>query len=353
MAFILAELAAHGAPPEIRYDAAPHVGTDYLRQVVKSIREELLSLGAEVRFAHRLTGLLTENGSLRGLQVQGPEGGYTLETDNAVLAIGHSARDTFQMLYEAGVPMEPKQFAVGVRLEHLQRDITLSQYGGEIPGLPAASYKISCHPDTGHGAFSFCVCPGGQVVAAASEPGRVCTNGMSLHARAGENINGALLVSLGPEDFGSAHPLAGMQLQRQLEEAAFRLGGENYYAPAQLVGDFLAGRPSAGPGRVQPSYRPGVTWTDLHRCLPPVVTDTLETALPLLGQKLRGFDHPETVLTAVESRSSSPVRILRDASGQSTIRGLYPCGEGAGYAGGIMSAAADGIRTAERLCANL
>ena len=353
MAFILAELAAHGAPPEIRYDAAPHVGTDYLRQVVKSIREELLSLGAEVRFAHRLTGLLTENGTLRGLRVQGPEGAYTLETDNAVLAIGHSARDTLQMLYEAGVPMEPKQFAVGVRIEHLQRDITLSQYGREIPGLPAASYKLSCHPDTGHGAFSFCVCPGGQVVAAASEPGRVCTNGMSLHARAGENINGALLVSLGPEDFGSDHPLAGVALQRQLEEAAFRLGGENYHAPAQLVGDFLAGRPSAGPGRVQPSYRPGVTWTELHRCLPPVVTDTLEAALPLLGKKLRGFDHPEAVLTAVESRSSSPVRILRDASGQSAIRGLYPCGEGAGYAGGIMSAAADGIRTAERLCANL
>ena len=352
MEFILAELAAHGAPPEIRYDAAPHVGTDYLRQVVKSIREELISLGAEVRFQHRLTGILTENGALRGLQVQGPEGIYTLETDNAVLAIGHSARDTFQMLYDAGVPMEPKRFAVGVRIEHLQRDVTISQYGAEIGGLPAASYKLSCHPDTGHGAFSFCVCPGGQVVAAASEPGRLCTNGMSLHARDGENINGGLLVSVGPEDFGSDHPLGGMALQRRLEEAAFHLGGENYHAPAQLVGDFLAGRPSAGPGRVQPSYRPGVTWTDLHRCLPSVITDTLEVAIPVLGKKLRGFDDPEAVLTAVESRSSSPVRISRDDTGQSAVRGLYPCGEGAGYAGGIMSAAADGIRIAERVCAN-
>ena len=353
MQMILEEFAAHGAPAEIRYDAAPHVGTDYLRRVVKELREELISLGAEVRFAHQVTGLCVEDGKLKGLEVEGPEGKYTLETETAVLAVGHSARDTFEMLHGAGVPMEQKRFAMGVRIEHLQKDVTLSQYGAEIAGLPAASYKLSCHPDTGHGAFSFCVCPGGQVVAAASEPGRLCTNGMSDHARDRENINGGLLVSVGPEDFGSEHPLAGMYLQRQLEESAYLLGGADFSAPCQRVEDFLLGRPSAGPGKVTPSYLPGVTWTDLHRCLPKFITDTLEAAIPTLGKKLKGFDDPDAVLTAIESRSSSPVRILRDESGQSTVRGLYPCGEGAGYAGGIMSAAADGIRIAEKICQNI
>lgn len=353
MQFILEEFAAHGAPPEIRYDAAPHVGTDYLRRVVKALREELISLGAEVRFSHQVIGLHVTNGQLTGLQVVGPEGEYLLETDTAVLAVGHSARDTFEMLYAAGVPMEQKQFAMGVRIEHRQKDVTLSQYGAEIAGLPVASYKLSCHPDTGHGAFSFCVCPGGQVVAAASELGRLCTNGMSDHARDRENINGGLLVSVEPEDFGSVHPLAGMHLQRQLEEAAYQLGGENFSAPCQRVEDFLLKRPSTGPGKVKPSYLPGVTWTDLHRCLPAFITDTLESAIPALGKKLKGFDDPDAVLTAVESRSSSPIRIPRDEGGQSVIRGLYPCGEGAGYAGGIMSAAADGIRIAEMICQNI
>jgi uncharacterized FAD-dependent dehydrogenase len=242
---------------------------------------------------------------------------------------------------------------MGVRIEHLQADITRSQYGAEIAGLPVASYKVACHPDTGHGAFSFCVCPGGLVVAAASEPGRLCTNGMSYHARNEENINGGLLVSVGPADFGSDHPLSGMYLQEKLEEAAFRLGGENYHAPCQRVEDFLLKRPSAGPGKVRPSYAPGVTWTDLHQCLPDFITDTLEQAIPMLGKKLQGFDDPDAVLTAIESRSSSPVRIPRNETGQSEISGLYPCGEGAGYAGGIMSAAADGIRTAEHICQNL
>lgn len=353
MQFILEEFAKHGAPPEIRYDAAPHVGTDYLRRVVKSIREELSSLGAEVRFSHQVTGILTENGRLSGLEVLSPEGVYTLETETAVLAIGHSARDTFTMLHEKNIPMEPKKFAVGVRIEHLQKDVTLSQYGAEIAGLPAASYKLSCHPETGHGAFSFCVCPGGQVVAAASEPGRLCTNGMSNHARDSQNINGGLLVGIGPEDFGENHPLAGMFFQQKLEEDAYALGGGNYFAPCQRVEDFLQKRASRGPGKVTPSYLPGVTWTDLHKCLPPVVTDTLEAAIPELGKKLKGFDDPDAVLTAVESRSSSPVRILRDETGQSAVRGLYPCGEGAGYAGGIMSAAADGIKIAERICENI
>ena len=353
MQFILEEFAKHGAPPEIRYDALPHVGTDYLRVVVKELRAELLSLGAEVRFSHRVTGVQTEDGRLTGLKVLGPEGEFLLETETAVFAVGHSARDTFEMLYEAGVPMQQKQFAVGVRIEHPQRAVTLSQYGAEIAGLPVATYKLACHPDTGHSAFSFCVCPGGQVVAAASEPGGLCTNGMSDHARNRENINGGLLVSVGPEDFGSAHPLAGMYFQRKLEAAAYELGGANYFAPCQRVEDFLLGRPSTGPGAVTPSYMPGAAWTDLHRCLPKFVTDTLEAAIPALGKKLKGFDDPDAVLTAVESRSSSPVRISRDESGQSAIRGLYPCGEGAGYAGGIMSAAADGIRIAECICQNI
>ena len=353
MRYILRTFAEFGAPAEILWDAAPHVGTDYLRLVVKNIRQELIRLGAEVRFAHQLTGIQTENGGVRSVTVQSPEGTYTLETDHLVLAIGHSARDTFRMLYETGVPMEQKQFAMGVRIEQRQQDITIAQYGAEITGLPTASYKLSCHPDTGRGAFSFCVCPGGLVVAAASEPGRLCTNGMSNHARNEENINGALLVTVTPEDFGTDHPLGGVFLQEKLEEAAFRLGGGDYSAPCQRVEDFLLHRPSQGPGRVKPSYRPGVTWTELHQCLPAFLTDTMEAALPILGKKLHGYDDPDAVLTAIESRSSSPVRIPRDETGQSALQGLYPCGEGAGYAGGIMSAAADGIRTAEKLALGL
>ena len=348
--FILQEFANFGAPREILYDAAPHVGTDYLKTAVKNMRQEIISLGGEVRFGHKLTGIRTENDHVTGAVIQAEGETYTLETDHLVLAIGHSARDTFEMLYESGVPMEQKQFAMGVRMEHLQKDITISQYGAEIAGLPVASYKLSCHPETGHSAFSFCVCPGGVVVAAASEEGRVCTNGMSYHARDGKNINGALLVSVGPEDFGTDHPLGGMMLQRKLEEQCFRAGGENYFAPCQRVGDFLKGVPSVGPGKVAPTYAPGVKWTDLHECLPKFMTDTLEAAIQELGKKLRGFDDPDAVMTAIEARSSSPVKIPRDQTGQSSLRGLYPCGEGAGYAGGIMSAAADGIRIAECIC---
>ncbi len=353
MRYILEQFAEFGAPREILWDAAPHVGTDYLRIVVKNIRQELIRLGAEVRFGHQVTGILQADGAITGAEVTGPEGKYTLETDHLVLGIGHSARDTFRMLYDAGIRMEPKQFAMGVRIEHLQKKMTVAQYGAEIAGLPVASYKLSCHPETGRGAFSFCVCPGGLVVAAASEPGRLCTNGMSNHARDEENINGGLLVTVRPKDFGGDHPLSGVELQERLEAEAFQLGGGNYNAPCQRVEDFLLHRPSQGPGSVIPSYRPGVQWTDLHQCLPGFITDTLEQAIPMLGKKLHGFDDPDAVLTAIESRSSSPVRIPRDDSGQASLRGLYPCGEGAGYAGGIMSAAADGIRTAEKLVAAL
>ena len=348
--YILRQFAAFGAPETICYDANPHVGTDILRNVVRNLRQELLRLGADVRFEHQVTGLQMEHGRICGLTVDTPEGAYTLETGHLCLAIGHSARDTFQMLWETGVPMEQKAFAMGVRIEHSQAAITRSQYGCDHPALPVPGYKLACHLDNGRSAFSFCVCPGGVVVAAASETGGVVTNGMSYHARDGKNINGALLVNITPADFGSSHPLAGVALQRQLEQAAFALGGGGYRAPCQTVGDFLAGRPSQSTGAIQPTYRPGVTPTDLRRCLPDFLADTLAQAIPLLGKKLRGYDDPQALLTAVESRSSSPVRIVRDGTYQSGVRGLYPCGEGAGYAGGVLSAAADGIRCAEQMC---
>ena len=353
--FILETLVECGAPEDILIDAKPHVGTDYLHIALMGLRQELLSLGADIRFEHRLTGIQTAGGAVDRITVESPAGTETIPCRQLVLCPGHSARDTFFMLRDLGVPMEAKPFAVGVRIEHRQSDCDAAQYKRYAghPSLPAASYKLSCHLENGRSAFSFCVCPGGEVVAAASEEGRVVTNGMSAFARDKENINGGFLVNVTPEDFGGDDPLAGVVFQRKLEEAAFSLGGGDYRAPAQRVEDFLAGRPSKGPGRVKPSYRPGVTWTDLHQCLPPFVADTLAQALPVLGRKLRGYDDPDAVLTAVESRSSSPVRIPRDETYQSALRGLYPCGEGAGYAGGILSAAADGMRAAEQVCACL
>ncbi|MBR4545108.1 MAG: FAD-dependent monooxygenase [Oscillibacter sp.] len=350
--FILETLATHGAPPDILIDARPHVGTDMLFHVLRSLRAELLSLGADVRFGHTVTGFRRDGKRLSALEVRTPYGTEILNCSHAVLAVGHSARDTFDALSRSGVPIEPKPFAVGVRIEHRQADCDAAQYRQYAgrPGLPAASYKLSCHLPDGRGVFSFCVCPGGEVIAAASEPGRVVTNGMSAYARDRENINGGLLVGVAPPDFGGTGALAGIAFQRRLEEAAYRLGGGDFSAPVQRVEDFLSRRASDAPGRVMPSYKPGVKWTDLHDCLPPFLSDALEQAIPILGRKLRGFDDPDAVLTAVESRSSSPVRILRDGACESALRGLYPCGEGAGYAGGIMSAAADGMRCAEQIC---
>ena len=351
--FLLEELVAHGAPPEILIDARPHVGTDMLFKVLQNLRAELLSLGADVRFGHAVTGIRRDGKRLSALEVRTPHGAEVLPCRHAVLAVGHSARDTFDALFRCGVPMEAKPFAVGVRIEHLQSDIDAAQYRryAGSPGLPAASYQLSCHLPDGRGVFSFCVCPGGEVIAAASEPGRLVTNGMSERARDRENINGGLLVGVTPSDFGAPGPLAGIAFQRRLEEAAYRLGGGDFHAPVQLVGDFLSRRASSAPGRVRPSYRPGVAWADLRDCLPPFIADALTQALPGLGRKLKGFDAPDAVLTAVESRSSSPVRILRDVESQSALRGLYPCGEGAGYAGGILSAATDGVKCAEKICA--
>jgi uncharacterized FAD-dependent dehydrogenase len=346
---VLETLVEHGAPQEILYTHRPHVGTDVLREVVRSIRLELIRLGCQVRFEHRLTSLLTNRGAIRGVEVCAEEGGiYRLDCDTVVLAPGHSARDTFAMLHELQVPMEQKPFAMGVRIEHRQAEISRAQFGEAWSKVPPSDYKLSCHLPNGRSVFTFCVCPGGQVIAAASGPGQVVTNGMSLHARDRENINGGFLVGVGPSDYPGEDPLAGVRFQEQWEAAAWELGGRNFRAPAQLVEDFLAGRPSVKEGGVSPSYRPGVAWTDLSACLPDYVTESLRMALPIFDRKVRGYARGDSVLTGVETRSSSPVRILRDkATLLSQLGGLYPCGEGAGYAGGIASAAVDGIRVAE------
>ncbi len=343
--WVLSRLHGFGAPESITYDARPHVGTDVLFRVVRELRQRVLELGGEVRFSHRLDGLVLENGALSGLAVSSPEGRYELACRDAVLAVGHSARDTFEMLHSAGVPMEPKGFSMGVRIEHPQELIDRAQYGRPRGKLPAAEYRLNCKLEDGGSAYTFCMCPGGYVVAAASEPGRVATNGMSYSGRGGENANSALLVTLRPEDFPCPGVLGGMSWQREIEERAFVLGGGDYRAPAQTVGDFLG---TGGKGGVSPTYRPGVRFCDLHGLFPEKISATLERAIPELGKKLRGFDAPEAVLTGPETRSSSPVRILRGADRASVgVAGLYPCGEGAGYAGGIVSAAVDGLRCAE------
>jgi uncharacterized FAD-dependent dehydrogenase len=288
-----------------------------------------------------------EDGRISGVRA----GGDVIETRWLVPAVGHSARDTFEMLYAAGLALTPKAFACGVRIEHLQRDIDVARYGSaaDFKSLPAADYKLVYHAGDGRSAYTFCVCPGGDVIAAASEAGMLATNGMSAYARDGANCNGALLVNVTPADFGSPHPLAGIAFQRGLEAAAFRLGGGAYTAPAQRVDDFLAGRASAGFGGVSPTYLPGVRPADLQQCLPPFITETLRAAIPTFGGTVGGFDAPDAVLTAVESRSSSPVRIARGDDYQANIGGVFPCGEGAGYAGGIMSAAVDGVKCAEAI----
>jgi len=336
-----------GAPEDIIWSAKPHVGTDILRTVVANIRRRLTELDCDIRFGHTLTGLDVQNGRLCGITVTHDSEEYQQPCDTLVLAPGHSARDTFEMLYNSGVEMAQKPFAIGVRIEHLQEKISYAQYGGAAELLPPADYKLSCHLPDGRGVYSFCVCPGGQVVAAASEPGGVVTNGMSYRARDGKNINGGFLVGVTPGDFGTSHPLGGVDFQREWERRAFKAGGENYFAPAQTAGDFLQCRPSRRAGGVEPSYRPGVRFGELDACLPDFVTSSLRLALPILDRQLKGFSDPSAIMTGVETRSSSPVRILRDESFQSNLKGLYPCGEGAGYAGGITSAAVDGMKAAE------
>ena len=350
IAHVFQTFTAHGAPADIQWSHKPHIGTDVLRDVVRSLRMEILRLGGEVRFGHQLVGLTAKGAQLHAIEVCGGGIHYTLPCDTLVLAPGHSARDTFQMLLEQGLPMERKSFAIGVRIEHSQAAVSQAQFGPAWEQLPAADYKLACHLPSGRSAFTFCVCPGGEVVAAASAPGQVVTNGMSHRARDGSNINGGFLVGVSPDDFGGDDPLAGVRFQEQWEQAAWALGGGTGHAPAQLVGDFLRNTPSTGPRSIQPTYRPGVAWGSLEGSLPPYILQTLREALPLFDRKLRGFACPDAVLTGGETRSSSPVRIVRDATFQSPgLRGLYPCGEGAGYAGGITSAAVDGVKVAEAI----
>ena len=344
--WILDTFHRHGAPLSVTYDAKPHIGTDVLKDVVKSIRGEILSLGGTVLFSHKLTQFHRE-GDILFAEGVSKDGHFSIRTREMVLALGHSSRDTIEMLYHNGLAMRAKAFSMGVRIEHLQREIDAAQFGS-ASGLPAADYKLSCKNPDGSSAYTFCMCPGGYVVAAASEAGGIVTNGMSNSDRSGRNANAALLVTLTPENFPNSSPLGGMYWQREIERAAFRCSG-SYRAPAQLVGDFLAKQPSRAARTVQPTYQPGVVFTDLHRVLPDILTKTLEQALPALDKKLKGFADASAVMTAPETRSSSPIRILRDENGESSIPGIYPCAEGAGYAGGILSAAVDGMYIAERI----
>ena len=339
--WVLEQFVRSGAPEQILFDAKPHVGTDILLEVVQDLRRRIQALGGEVRFDAQVVDIHHKDGRVTAVEL---ENGEKISCSACILAIGHSARDTFQMLLEQGIVMEPKPFSMGVRIEHKQAMVDLAQYGAVHPALPPADYKLVRHLEDGT-VYTFCMCPGGYVVAAASEHGGVVTNGMSLSGRDGENANAALLVTVDPSCFPYDGPLGGVQWQRDIEQAAYRIGG--YRAPAQLVGDLLAGRPSTGCRSVTPTYRPGVTWCDLSQVLPERILGALKQAIPELDRSLKGFADPDAVLTAPETRSSSPVRIVRDETRQSSLRGLYPAGEGAGYAGGIMSAAIDGIMSAE------
>lgn len=346
--WILQQFVDAGARENILYDAKPHIGTDVLLTVVQNIRKRIVALGGEVRFNSCVNEVLCENNAVNGVVL---DDGSVISCNHLILAIGHSARDTFEMLHKIGVPMEPKPFAMGVRIEHKQSTINKAQYGSDELPLPPADYKLVKHLDD-RTVYTFCMCPGGYVVAAASEEESIVTNGMSYADRDGVNANAALLVTVNPTDFPYPGVLGGMYWQRDIEKAAFGISG-SYRAPAQLVGDFLAERPSNSQGSTAPTYRPGVCWCDLHQFLPSKITAALKTALPMLDGSLKGFADPDAVLTAPETRSSSPVRILRNEEKQSTVAGLYPCGEGAGFAGGIMSAAIDGIMTAEALIEKL
>ena len=352
---VLRELAAFGAPEEILWSARPHIGTDRLGGVVKNIRREIERLGGEVRFGCRLSELYIANDFIQGVSYVGErEGAKDVETDCLVLCIGHSARDTVEMLYRKGLRMQQKAFSVGTRIEHPQELINRAQYGAfwNDPRLGAADYKLANHPPHGRGGYTFCMCPGGTVVCASSEEGMVVTTGMSSYRRYGENANSAILVGVEPDFFPDDHPLSGFAFQRQLEKTAFALGGGDYTAPCQTVGDFLKGQKSVRLGAVKPTCPTGVTPSDLRLVLPRRLTNPIADAILAFDRKLKGFALPEAVLTFPESRSSSPVRILRDESFQTNVRGIYPCGEGAGYAGGIVSAAVDGIRGAEAVFAD-
>lgn len=346
---VLTEFVAAGAPEEIMYVSKPHIGTFKLVSMVEKMRATIIELGGEIRFSSKVEHLHLAQGQLTGVTLNN---GEHLPCKHLVLAIGHSARDTFQMIYDAGVYIEAKPFSVGFRIEHEQSMVDACRWGPNAgnPILGAADYKLVHHCKNGRAVYSFCMCPGGTVVAAASEEGGVVTNGMSQYSRHERNANSAIVVGIHPEQDYPGHPLAGIDLQRRLEQAAFTLGGANYHAPAQLIGDFLKGQSSAELGAVQPSYTPGITLTDLSGLLPDYATAAIREAIPAFEKQIKGFSRAEGLLTAVETRTSSPICIKRGANYQSiNVQGLYPAGEGAGYAGGILSAAIDGIRVAEAL----
>lgn len=345
---VLEEFVKAGAPEEILYKQKPHVGTDILRDVVSNMRKNIISLGGEFRFNATVTDIKIDNNRVTGVIINKEE---FVPAEVLILAIGHSARDTFEMLYTNKVEIIQKSFSIGVRIEHPQKLVNGSQYGkfAEHPRVGAAEYKLSHRAKNGRGVYTFCMCPGGMVVGSSSEEGGIVTNGMSEHKRNQPNANSAVLVNIGPEDYKSDHPLAGMYLQREYEQKAFKLASNTYKAPAQLVGDFMEGLPSKGPREIQPSYLPSVTWTNLANCLPDFAVEALKEGINAFDRKLKGFSNPAAVMTGPETRSSSPIRVKRDAQYESNIRGLYPAGEGAGYAGGITSAAVDGIQAAEAI----
>lgn len=347
---VMHEFVRAGAPEEIMYVSKPHIGTFRLTGVVATMREEITALGGEIRFESKVSDLLIENGRACGVELAS---GEKILSRYIVLALGHSARDTFRMLHDRGVFMEPKSFAIGFRIEHPQSLIDqarLGKYAGH-PALGAADYKLVYHAKNGRAVYSFCMCPGGTVVAATSETGRVVTNGMSQYSRNERNANAGIVVGINPEQDFPGGPLAGVELQEKLESIAFELGGKDYCAPGQLVGDFIKGVPSTSLGDVEPSYKPGILLGDLAPSLPPYAIEAIREALPAFGKQIRGFDRADAVLTGIETRTSSPLRITRDRDTLQSLntRGLYPAGEGAGYAGGILSAGVDGIKVAEAL----
>ena len=349
---VLHEFVKAGAPDEILYVSKPHIGTFRLTGVVENMRQQIIALGGEVRFQQRVTDVLIDNGQLTGVILAD---GEQLNARHVIMALGHSARDTFRMLHDRGVYMEAKPFSVGFRIEHPQSLIDsarLGKYAGH-PKLGAADYKLVHHAKNGRSVYSFCMCPGGTVVAATSEPGRVVTNGMSQYSRNERNANSGIVVGITPEDYPGG-PLAGIELQERLESHAYVLGGSNYEAPAQLVGDFIAGKPSTALGSVEPSYKPGVSLGDLALALPDFAIEAIREALPAFEKQIKGFSMHDAILTGIETRTSSPLRMTRDASMQSlNVKGLFPAGEGAGYAGGILSAGVDGIRIAEAVARDI
>jgi uncharacterized FAD-dependent dehydrogenase len=344
--FIFEEFISSGAPEEIATDAHPHIGTDKIREAIKNIRQEIINLGGEVRFETCLTDLETKNNKITYAIFNNKE---RIKVNELILAVGHSARDTYAMLLKNKLDIEAKSFSIGLRIEHNAETMKKIQYGNlyQHPNLPAARYALACHIPGYRSVYTFCMCPGGYVIAAASEDKTVVTNGMSEYARDGKNSNSALLVNVFPSDFESTHPLAGVEFQRKWEKKAFVIGGSNYKAPAQSVGDFLKDKKSNRLIGVKPTYKPGVTPTSLNDCLPDYITSSIREALPIFNQKIKGFSNPDAVLTGVETRSSSPIRIIRGETMESNIKGVYPIGEGAGYAGGIISSAIDGLKVAE------